>query len=362
MVPPDPQRVVVRAPFPLEGRRLLLLADGSFSTMEAKTAACIAMYRASDVVAVLDSSRAGRTVAEVLGFGGDAPVVATIDEALARRPEIAIVGTAPPGGELDASTRRHVLRCLQAGLDVASGMHAFLCDDAELAALSRASGARVWDVRRVPEIRVVSDGAGCSTGAKVVLTVGTDCNVGKMTVALELDRAARADGVRSSWAATGQTGIMLRGRGVPVDRVVADFVGGVTQALVDEEGRDADLVMVEGQGSITHPGYAGVTLGMLYGAMPDAMVLVHAAGRGRYKRYDHAIPPLPEVVALYEALMRPYKRTRVVAIALNTHGLLTDDARRSLEGASADTGLPAADVVRFGAEPVWSAVRAECGL
>jgi len=358
----SPVDVIVRAPFSIEGRRLLLLADGCFTTTEAKTAACIAMYRPGDVVAVLDASHAGRSVRDAIGFGGDAPIVAAFDEARARRPEVAIVGTAPAGGDLEPAMRSHVARCLDAEMDVVSGMHAFLSDDAALTAAARSSGARIWDVRRVPEVRVISNGAGCTTGAKVVLTVGSDCNVGKMTVALELDRAARADGVRSTWAATGQTGIMLRGRGVPVDRVVADFVGGVSQVLVDEEGRNADLVVVEGQGSITHPAYAGVTLGLLYGVMPDAMVLVHTAGRERYKRFEHAIPPLPEVVALYESLMRPYKRSLVAAVALNTSGLSTDEARRALGRARDDTGLPAGDLVRFGADPVWPAVRAALGL
>ncbi len=353
---------IVRAPFAVEGRRLLLLADGCFSTADAKTAACLAMYRPHDVVAVLDASRAGRRVRDVLGFGGEAPVVASVDEALALAPEVAVVGTAPAGGDLDAPMRDVVAQCLRAGLDVVSGLHAFLSDDAELAAAARTAGARIWDVRRVDEVRAVSDGAGCRTGAKVVLTVGTDCNVGKMTVAVELDRAARASGVRSSWAATGQTGIVLRGRGVPVDRVVADFVGGVAQILVDEEGRDADLVVVEGQGAVAHPGYAGVTLGLMYGVMPDALVLVHAAGRERYKRFQPAIPPLSEVVALYESLMRPYKRARVAAVALNTSALSEADARRALAHASDAAGVPAGDVVRFGAEPVWSAVRAAVAL
>jgi uncharacterized NAD-dependent epimerase/dehydratase family protein len=360
-VTPSRESALVHAPFALEGRRLLLLADGSFAPHDAKTAVCIAMYRPHDVVAVLDATRAGRTVRDALGFGGDAPIVATLDEGLARRPEVAIVGIAPAGGEIDAATRAHVAGCLRAGLDVASGMHVFLADDPELAALARASGARVWDVRRVPEARVVSDGRGCTTGAKVVLTVGTDCSVGKMTVTVELERAARASGLRSAWAATGQTGILLRNRGVPVDRVVADFVGGVTQALVDVEGRDADVVLVEGQGAVTHPGFAGVALGILYGAMPDAMVLVHDAGRARYKRFDAVIPPLADVVALHEALMRPYKASRVAAIALNTRALGVDEARHALARAHEATGLPAFDVVRFGAQPAWEVVRAAIG-
>ena len=351
------ERVIVEAPFALSRRRLLLLADGCFTTADAKTAACIAMYRPRDVAAVLDATRAGQSVHEVLGFGGDAPIVASIDEALRFQPEIAIVGTAPAGGDLDPMVRAHVAHCLQAGLDVVSGMHAFLGDDDDLMRIARAHGARVWDVRRVPEIRSVSNGQGCTTGANVVLTVGTDCNVGKMTVAVELDRAASAAGVRSTWAATGQTGIMLRGRGVPVDRVISDFIGGAAQALVDEEGKDADVVFVEGQGSIAHPGYAAVTLGLLYGVMPDAMVLVHAAGRSHYKRFEPPIPPLPDVVHMYESLMQPYKPARVAALALNTSHLSEPEARRALLSARDATGLPADDVVRFGADTVWSAVR-----
>jgi len=183
-----------------------------------------------------------------------------------------------------------------------------------------------------------------------------------MTVTMELHRVAVERGVRSAWAATGQTGIVLRGRGVPVDRVVADFVGGETEALVNLEGRDADVVFVEGQGAITHPGYAGVTLSLLYGAMPDAMVLVHVPGRTRHKRLDAVIPPLAELIAIYEALMRPFKAaSRVVAVALNTHGLSEADARRALVDAERETGVAAGDVVRFGAGPLWDAVHAAIG-
>jgi uncharacterized NAD-dependent epimerase/dehydratase family protein len=352
---------VVSAPFPVVGRRLLLLADGRFSPADGKTAVCIAMYRPDDVVAVLDASRAGRSVREVLGFGGDAPVVAGIAEGLQARPEVAVVGVAPTGGVLAAADREVVARCLAAGVDVVSGLHVFLGDDVELRALAERSGARIWDVRRVPEVPLVSSGAGCRTGARVVLTVGSDCGAGKMTVALELDRAARSAGLRSSWAATGQTGMILRGRGVPVDRVIADFVGGATEALVNLEGADRDVVFVEGQGALMHPGYGAVMLALLYGAMPDAMVFVHAARRTRYKRFDVALPPLPEIIAGYETMMRPYKRSRVVAVALNTSALDDAEARRALVATAETTGLPASDVVRFGAGEILSALAGELG-
>jgi uncharacterized NAD-dependent epimerase/dehydratase family protein len=343
---------MVQAPFPIAGRRALLLAEGSFSAVDGKTAVCFAMYRPQDVVAVLDSTRAGRRVRDALGFGGDAPVVATMDEALARSPELAVVGTAPMGGALEAETRAQIARCLEAGVDVVSGMHAFVAADPGLAAIARGTGARIWDVRRAEEAAAVSTGGGCRTGASVVLTVGTDCGVGKMTVTVELERAARAAGRRASWAATGQTGMILRGRGISVDRVVADFIGGAAEELVNAEGHDVDVVFVEGQGAITHPGYAGVTLGMMYGVMPDAMVLVHEAGRARYKRLARPIPPLRDIVALYESLMRPWKRSRVAAVALNTSALDEVGARRAIEAAERETGLPATDAVRFGCDAI----------
>ena len=349
--------MIVHAPFPIRGRRLLLLAEGSFCAADAKTAVCLAMYRPDDVVAVLDSTRAGRCVDEVLGFGGDAPIVASIDDALRERPEIAVVGTAPIGGGLVEPDRSLVARCLEAGLDVVSGMHAFVGDDPGLAALAAAKGARIWDVRRVAETRVVSDGRGCRTGASVVLTVGSDCGVGKMTTTVELERAAARAGMRAAWAATGQTGMILRERGVAVDRVVADFVGGAAEALVNLEGHGAEIVFVEGQGSITHPGYAGVTLGLMYGCMPDALVLVHEPGRPHYKRLGHDLPGLRDLIALYESLMRPWKPARVVALALNTAALSQPDARAAIEAAERGTGLPAADAVRDGCTRILPAIR-----
>ena len=347
---------LVHAPFPIEGRRALLLAEGSFSPEEGKTAVCFAMYRPDDVVAVLDSTRAGRTVHDALGFGPAAPIVAAMDDALACSPAIAVVGAAPVGGGLPEATRVQVARCLEAGVDVVSGMHAFVADDPELAAIAARSGARVWDVRRTTDARTVSTGSGCTSGAAVVLTVGTDCGVGKMTVTVELQRAAARAGYRASWAATGQTGMILRGRGVAVDHVIADFVGGATQELVEFEGRDAEVVFVEGQGAITHPGYAAVTLGLLYGAMPDAMVLVHNPARTSYKHLTAAIPPLGEVIGLYESLMRPWKRARVVAVALDTRALTSAEARRAVDRARDETGLPATDVVRHGCDAILPAV------
>ena len=333
-----------------------MLANRSFSAMWAKTAACFLMYRAEDAVAVLDADQAGKTAGDVLGYGGGVPVVGSIDEAFSLRPEVAIVGTAPMGGVLDGELRAEIVACLEAGVDVVSGLHVFVGDDPECLLALAHSGARVWDVRKVRGPFDVSKGAGCATGARTVLVVGTDCNVGKMTVTLELYRDAAERGVDAAWAATGQTGMILRERGICVDRVISDFVGGASEELVNAEGEGKDLVFVEGQGAMTHPGYAGVALGLLYGVLPDCMVLAHVAGREQLKRLETPIQPLRELIDLHEQLMAPFKHSPVVGVTLNTSELDEAGARAAIEDASKHTGLPTTDVIRFGCASVLDAV------
>jgi uncharacterized NAD-dependent epimerase/dehydratase family protein len=349
-------RFLNSAPFALTGRRTILLAPGDFSTFGAKTAVCYLRYRGGDVVAVVDPVSSGRRVEEVVGFGGDVPVVADVRATLAFDPEISVVGVAPRGGALSGSLRAAVLDSVAKGLDVVSGLHDFLSEDREISAAARKSGSRLWDVRMAPPVQSVGTGRGCVTGARTVLTVGSDCNVGKMTVTVELFDQASRQGLRAAWAATGQTGIMLRERGVCVDRVIADFVGGVAEELVNYEGRDHDLLFVEGQGSLLHPGYAGVTLGLMYGVMPDCMVLVHAASRVTIGDSPVVVPPLGQLVTLHEATMAPFKKSPVVAIALNTAGLENDAARDIIEKASKETRLPVSDPIRFGSRQILDAV------
>jgi len=348
--------MLTNAPFPIKGRKALLLANRMLSPVWAKTAVCLLMYRADDVVAVLDCEQAGKAAGEVVGFGGSVPVVGTVGEGVALGAEIAVVGTSPMGGRFEGDVRGEVLECLRAGVDVVSGLHDFLKDDLECRVAKAASGARVWDVRDVEGPFPVSVGGGCTTGAKSVLVVGSDCNVGKMTVTVGLYNAAVDAGVNASWAATGQTGIVLRERGICIDRVISDFVGGATEELLNAEATGRDLVIVEGQGAVIHPGYAGVSLGMLYGVMPDCMILAHVAGRERLKRLETPILPLGELVELHQRLMAPFKNSPVVGITLNTAGLDEADARAELERAGKDVGLPTTDVVRFGCGPILEAV------
>lgn len=344
------------SPFVLKGRRTILLAEGDFSIFGAKTAVSYLRYRIDDVVAVVDSTCRHSSVHDVLGFGGEIPVVSSVREALELRPEVAVLGLAPQGGQLD-STSRGVLRdSLTAGLDVVSGLHTFIGDDAELSRIAKNAGSQIWDVRRVGEMSAIADGNGCTTGAKTVLVTGSDCNVGKMTATIELHREAEGRGLCTTWAATGQTGIMLRGRGIAIDRVVADFIAGVSERLVNEEGRDHDLVFVEGQGSLLHPGYSGVTLGLTMGVMPDCQVLVHAVERTHIGETLVAMPPITEVIRRCEAVTLPFKESPVVAIALNTAGCDDMKAKHRAKTLAAETGLPVADPVRHGAASLLDGV------
>lgn len=339
-------------------RRFAVLVEGSLGVLDAKTAVALLRYAPESVAALLDGGHAGSTAGEALGFGGDVPIVATLDEAIAAGADALLVGIAPVGGRLPGAWRDVLLAALDGGLDVWAGLHSLLADDPALVARARARGRRLVDLRAVPADLPVAAGRVRAVPAHVVLTVGSDCNVGKMTAAWELHRGLLARGIASAFVATGQTGILLAGRGLAVDRVVADFVAGAAEALVLEAALDHDVVVVEGQGSLVHPGYAGVTLGLLHGALPHSMILCHQATRTRIRHGDVAIPPLADLARRYEDALAPIRPGRVVALSLNTFDLDASEAAFALDGAARATGLPAADPVRDGPAALVAAVLA----
>ena len=343
-----------------ETPRYLILADGDFDPETSKTANSVIRYQPDRVVAVLDRVTAGKTAQEVLGFGGTIPVVGSIDEALALKPNAVLIGIAPMGGRLPADWRMWLADALDAGCDIVSGLHTFLNDDPLLAERARANGRTITDIRRPPADLPVGDGAARLTEAYRVLTVGTDCNVGKMTAQLQLVQGLKDAGLRTRFVATGQTGIMIEGWGIGVDAVVADFIAGATERITLKGAEDADVVLIEGQGSINHPGYSGVTLGLIHGCCPDGMILCHQPSRSHIGDYrDHAwlpIPPLADYVKLYEMLANAVHPGKVIGIALNTYDLNEAAARAACEAATKETGLPATDPVRFGTGPLVDAV------
>lgn len=337
--------------------RFIALAEGHFSPLTSKTANACIRYSPERVVAVVDSSRAGASAELVLGFGGDIPVVASLAEGLRYEPTAVLVGIAPPGGRLDDEWRATLVDALRQGLDVWSGLHFFLDDDPELAAAAAVGGGAIRDLRRPPDDLVVAAARVHDVRATVVLTVGSDCNIGKMTTQLQLRDAMRHRGHRVAFAPTGQTGILVEGWGIAVDAVVADFIAGAAERLVLQAAPDADVVLVEGQGSLLHPSYSGVTLGLMHGALPHAMVLCTQPSRTSINRHERVrIPPLRELVRLHEQAMAPLRQSPVIAVALNTFDLSDVEALDAVKRAEDETGLPATDAVRFEPGPIAAAI------
>lgn len=345
----------------MEKRRVLILAEGRFGVFDAKTAACVIRYRPDEVVGVLDSETAGSTTDRVLGFGPPLPIVGTLQEGLALDPDTFLIGVAPRGGRLPEAWREMAKGALESGLRVVSGLHTFLGDDPELAAIAERTGAGIHDLRRVPEDLPVASRKAADVDATVVLTVGSDCNVGKMTASMELTLAARRMGHPAVFAPTGQTGLFLGGRGLAVDRVIADFVAGAAERIVLENAPGHEFVFVEGQGSMTHPGYSGVTLGLLHGSQPDAQILVHQPTRERTLNDEIEIMPVPEWIVLHERMAAYLKPAPVAGVAINGVDLDEAEARNWADRITAETGLPAVDPVKFGAEPLIEAIRSRVG-
>ena len=331
--------------------RFLIIADGSFHPLESKTANSVIRYHPSRCAAVLDRVHAGKTVQDVLGFGGTIPIVGSIEAGLALKPNTVMIGIAPAGGKLPAEWVGWLARALEAGCDLLSGLHTFLSDDPQLAGLAAKHGRTITDVRKPPQNLPIAAGLARLVDPYVVLTVGTDCNVGKMTAQLQLTAALKQRGLRTNFVATGQTGIFIEGWGTAVDAVVADFIAGAAEELVLRGAKDADIVLVEGQGSINHPGYSGVTLGLLHGSCPDALILCHQATRDHIGEYRTEpwlpIPPLSRYVDLYEQLGSAVHPTKVIGICLNTFDMTDAAASQACRAATAETGLPCTDPVRF---------------
>jgi uncharacterized NAD-dependent epimerase/dehydratase family protein len=333
--------------------RILILAEGkSADPHYGKTARGIIRYGPHPVVAILDSTRAGETEQGI-------PIVGTVDDAVTFDPTTAVVGVATQGGRFPPAWRELLKSCIAKGLDVESGLHEFISEDSELSELARRHGVELRDLRRPPDGLSVPTGANLELDVTIVLTVGSDCAIGKKTVAVELDLEAGRRGLDSVFVPTGQTGIAIAGWGIAVDAVVADFLAGAAERLVVEGAeRGGKVLFVEGQGSIVHPMYSGVTLGLVHGCAPHAMVLCHLAGATEIEGCPgHPIPPLAELVELYERISLPRRPAKVVCIALNTAAIEDDDAaREAIDAVESDTGLTTDDPVRFGAARLLDSV------
>ena len=345
---------------------LVLLQHHGLDNLSGKTGLAMLRYRSGPIVAVIDPAHAGADLRELTGIDRPVPVVADMAAALPYGPEAAVVGLAPSGGRLPMEMEADVLMGLEAGLNLASGLHSRLADDPRFAAACHRPGQWIWDLRREPEGLEVATARCAALPCRRLLAVGSDMAVGKMSACLELAAAARRRGLDARFVGTGQAGILISGQGVALDAVRVDYAAGAVEAAVLQAAAGAgpeSLVLVEGQGSLCHPG-STATLPLLRGSQPSALLLVHRAGQSHVRTRPGAapvaIPPLPEVIAALEAVAAQGRpdghRPRVTAVALNTALLSAEEAAGAIRETAERTGLPCADPVRHGANALLEAV------
>ena len=334
-----------------EKRYLILAEEFSHDPHYAKTARGVMRYRRDDVVAMLDSKRAGESEDGV-------PIVGTVDEALAFEPNTALVGVVTQGGRFPGDWQELLKSCVSYGFDLENGLHVRLRDIPGLTELAAEHGAELRDLREPPADLSTATGENLEVDATIVLTVGSDCAIGKMTATCELDLESRRRGLKSVFVPTGQTGVAIAGWGISVDAVVSDFLAGAAERLVVEGGKRGDLLWVEGQGAILHPIYSGVTVGLMHGSAPHLYVLCHEVGRTVVEGdpTESPILSLSELVDLHERMSLKLRPAKVAAIALNTSTVSEDEAREAIAAAEEETGLPTDDPVRFGTERLLDAV------
>jgi len=336
----------------MPNRRFVILTEGYANPLTAKTAVCVLRYCPGEVVALLDSTQAGKTSRDVLGVG-DVPFVSDLDQAPDAK--TLLFGIANPGGKIPPAWRSLMLRAIERGLDIVSGMHEFLCADPEFAAAAAARGVRLIDVRKSP-LKRVSGAVQFRPDCLRVHTVGQDCSVGKMVTGVEVTHELKRRGYDAKFAATGQTGIIVEGDGYPIDCMVADFISGAAEQLV-LDNQHHDFVLIEGQGSLVHPFYSGVTLGLLHGCQPQGLIFCYEVGRTAPHGADHVqLPPLAKIIQLTEMAASVYQPCRVIAISMNSRRLSAVETEAERDRIRAEFGLPACDVFRHGTGELVDAV------
>jgi D-glutamate N-acetyltransferase len=334
-----------------EKRYVILAEQFSADPHYGKTLRGVMRYRRESVVAILDTTRAGASDDGV-------PIVGTVVDTLQYEPTTALVGVVTQGGHFPADWRALLRSCVEARLDIENGLHVRLREIRGLAELAREYGVELRDLREPPPDLSTVTGANLDVDAKIVLTVGSDCAIGKMTATCELDLEARRRGLASVFVPTGQTGIAIAGWGIAVDAVVSDFLAGAAERLVVTGAERGDLLWVEGQGAILHPIYSGVTVGLMHGSAPHLYVLCHEVGRKTVEgdATSSPLPSLRELVDLHERMSLKLRPAKVACIALNTAFVSEAEAREAIAATEAETGLPTDDPVRYGAAKLVDAV------
>jgi uncharacterized NAD-dependent epimerase/dehydratase family protein len=333
-------------------RAITLLTQGHSNPFVAKTAISLLRYRRNDVCAVLDDQATHKTAQDVFNTGGTTPIVAELSDIPSS--DSLYIGIAPPGGKLPPQWKPLILAAIARKMDIVSGLHDFLNDDADYVVAASKSGSTLIDVR-ANKFKDIASGQPLSGDCTRIHSVGHDCSVGKMVATIEINRGLNQRGLNAQFLATGQTGIMISGSGIPIDCVVSDFVNGAAEHLV-RTNQDHDFVLIEGQGSISHPAYSAVTLGLLHGCAPDALIFCYEAGRNQVKGLKNIdIPSIDKQMQAFIVNANLRHPCKFIGIAVNTRNLTPAHANAEIEQIEQRFNLPACDVYRDGSDKLVDA-------
>ena len=328
-------------------KKIVILSHGAFNYIKNKTGNMLIRYRTDEVIALLDRTKSGMTANDELGYGGNIPVLDNFDACIDLEPDTLVIGNASQGGFISDDYRAEVIKAIEFGCDIISGMHHFINDDVEFVQLAEKHNVSLFDLRRPPDPPNFPKGSWHKRKIPVLLIVGTDCDTGKMTTAWEVSERLKSRGRKVEFIGTGQTGILLSGAGVPIDAVKADFMAGEIEHLIDKVSEDTELIIVEGQGALTNQYYAGVTLGLLHGAMPDYMLMTHDPAR-ELDVTDYPMATMRLVMDMHLDLMSNFKKSKFIGINLLTFKLSDENAKKEIDKVKEEYSMATTDLIRYG--------------
>ncbi|HEY9705489.1 MAG TPA: DUF1611 domain-containing protein [Allocoleopsis sp.] len=332
--------------------KIVILLHEGIKENSGKTGISVVRYSECEIVAIIDYQSTGESFKQLTGINRDIPIVSSVEESLKYAPNVLLIGIAPSGGILPPEWLKEIKFAVKSGLSIVNGLHSKLGEDIEIKNLLKSS-QWIWDIRQEPKELKIGSSAAKNLKCLRILTVGTDMNVGKMSTSLELHKTCIQRGLKSKFLATGQGGIMISGNGVALDAVRVDFASGVIEQLVMKFGEDNDILHIEGQGSLLHPG-STATLPLIRGSQPTDLILVHRYGQTHIKNHPTVlIPPLTEVIKLYENVAYAggaFNQIKVAGIALNTYHLSEEEAKKAIRETEDQTGVKCTDSVRFGGD------------
>ncbi len=334
-------------------RKIILLTEGFTNPHVAKTARNVIAYIPEEVTAVLDKFQKGKYAEELLNVGKDIPVIGSLDEA--SDADTLLIGVATPGGKIPSSYKMIILEAISRKMNIVSGLHQFLCDDEDISNSARLNNVEIIDIRKNTH-REVAHRKNINESCLRIQTVGNDCSLGKMIVSIELHKELKRRGYSCNFAATGQTSIFIEGKGIPIDAVVGDYINGAAEKLV-LQNQDADFLMIEGQGSLVHPRYSSVTLGLLHGAVPHGLIMCYEMGRENIVNMEGVkIPPMEKVLELYDKAANIMYPCKIIGFGLNSRKHSLAEAEKEIAKMKEKYGLPICDVVRHGPGELVEAV------